>query len=134
MCGITIGRATGTVSVYLTYLGSLRDFCAWRWPGRLITFAERVAHEVWIEEAGNRDGLGGGWATKKLWKPLKIADNRDYGKHGENLVDIGCYNDVRFKHDTVNVLSSIYVFFESNTHHIDRNLARQQHRVSSDMF
>jgi hypothetical protein len=43
--------------------------------GQIVTFAERVAHEVWIEEAGNRDGLGGGWETKKLWKPLKMTDN-----------------------------------------------------------
>lgn len=51
--------------------------------GQIVTFAERVAHEVWIEEAGNRDGfkLGGGWETKKLWKPLRTTDNLGRREH-----------------------------------------------------
>ena len=57
--------------------------------GQIVTFAERVAHEVWIEEAGNRDGLGGGWETKKLWKSLKLADNAIFEEHIWKHVNMG---------------------------------------------
>lgn len=54
----------------------------------MIAFAERVAHEVWIEEAGNRDGLGGGWESNKVWKPLKMADNSTCVQHNPNTFNV----------------------------------------------
>jgi hypothetical protein len=42
----------------ITYLGKLRHVCVRRWPDRLFAFAERVAHEVWVEEAGNLEEAG----------------------------------------------------------------------------
>jgi len=50
----------------ITYLGNVRHFCVWRWPGTF-AFAECVAHRVWMkrqeievawEEVGKRRRFG----------------------------------------------------------------------------
>jgi hypothetical protein len=83
--------------------------------GQIIAFAERVAHEVWIEVAGNRDGLEGGWETQKVWKLLRMADNSTRMQYNSDFSMNGSRKTKSTRVVFLTVLVSILVFLECCT-------------------